>query len=102
MIENYQKTTGSTVIVVSHSMEDIASIADRILVMNKAQVAFWGTVQEVFSHAAQLVDMGLDIPQMTRLCLALRAKGFDVPTDVYTVEQAHEAILKCLRKEGAQ
>ena len=102
MIENYQKTTGSTVIVVSHSMEDIASIADRILVMNKAQVAFHGTVQEVFSHAAQLVDMGLDIPQMTRLCLALRAKGFDVPTDVYTVAQAHEAILKCLRKEGAQ
>ncbi len=100
MIENYQKTTGSTVVVVSHSMEDIASIADRILVMNKAGLAFFGTVEEVFSHAEALVAMGLDIPQMTQLCLKLRARGFDLPETFYTVEQAHGAILACLKKEG--
>ena len=101
LIETYRKTTGSTVLVVSHSMEDVASIADRILVMNKAQLAFYGTVDEVFSHAAELADMGLDIPQMTQLWLKLRDMGFDLPEPFYTVEQAHRAILACLGKEAA-
>lgn len=98
MIENYQKTTGSTVILVSHSMEDIASIAEKILVMNKGRLAFSGTVDEVFSHAEELIGMGLDIPQMAQLCLALRARGFSLPETVYTVEQAHAAILASLGK----
>lgn len=98
LIREYQKTTGSTVILVSHSMEDIASIAEKILVMNKGRLAISGTVAEVFSHAEELTGMGLDIPQMAQLCLALRRRGFDLPETVYTVEQAHKAVLACLGK----
>ena len=100
MIEHYQKVRGSTVILVSHSMEDIAAIAEKILVLNRGGLAFSGTVQEVFSHAEELTAMGLDIPQMAQLSLALRARGVDFPDTVYTVEQAYTAILKLCSKEG--
>ena len=98
LIQNYQKTTGSTVIIVTHSMEDAAQIADRILVMNQARLAFYGTVEEVFSHAGELQSMGLDIPQMMQLCLLLREKGLPVSKTFYTLEQAKKAILACFGK----
>ena len=101
MICNYQRETGSTVILVSHCMEDVAAVATHILVMNEAQLAFSGTVDEVFSHAAELEDMGLDIPQMTRLFLMLRQKGIDVPANVYTVAQARQALLS-LKQRGVR
>ena len=101
MIKNYRDTMGSTVILVSHSMEDIASIAEQILVLNKGRLAFSGTVKEVFSHSQELIAMGLDIPQMAQLCLSLRERGFELSETVYTVPQARQAILARLKKEGS-
>ena len=99
LIKQYQKNTGSTVLVVSHSMEDISKIATKVLVMNESKLAYYDTVDNVFSHAGELTEMGLNIPQLTRLFLMLREKGYDVPVNVYTLEQAH-SILSLLLKGG--
>ena len=99
MIADYRAKTGCTVLLVSHSMEDVAAIADRILVMNQSRVAFFDTVERVFSHAEELQNMGLDIPQMTHLLLLLREKGIDVPVNLYTVSQVH-AMLQSRLKGG--
>jgi energy-coupling factor transport system ATP-binding protein len=85
-----------TIILVSHSMEDVARLVDRIIVMNKGQIALTGTPREVFARSGQLKEMGLDVPQVTNLMLALKEKGLDVPTDIYTVEQAKEVVKKIL------
>ena len=100
MIDNYRKQTGATVIIVTHSMETIAQIADRILVMNKGTLAFSGSVSEVFTHAQELAQMGLDIPVATKVMLALKAKGLDVSDDIYTVKDAVKEIYTFLEKEG--
>ena len=97
-IRDYQKEQNATVIMVSHSMEEIASNVDRLIVMNQGAVAMTGTPREVFAHAEELISMGLDIPQMTHLFLKLRAMGLDVDPSVYTVQQAKEALLA--RKGG--
>lgn len=99
MIADYREKTGCTVLLVSHSMEDVAAIADRILVMNQSRVAFFDTVEHVFSQAQELQNMGLDIPQMTHLLLLLREKGIDVPVNLYTVQQVHE-VLRARLKGG--
>ena len=95
LIADYRKQTGSTVIVVSHSMEDIASMADRVVVINDATVAMQGSVDEVYSRGEELRSMGLNVPEITEIFAKLRAKGFDVPANVYTVEQG-AAILRNL------
>ena len=100
LIENYRRETGRTVIFVSHSMEDVARLATKALVMNKAEAAFYGTVDEVFSKGEQLVSMGLDVPAVTRVFLSLRQRGVPVRTDVYTVEQGKAEFLRLLREEG--
>ncbi len=87
---------GYTIILVSHSMEDIARLVDRIVVMNKGRVVLTGSPREIFTHAEELESMGLGVPQITRLMKALRQKGMDVPVDIYTVEQAKEALIKVL------
>ena len=92
-IREYQKAQNATVIMVSHSMEEIASNVDRLIVMNHGTVAMIGRPGEVFSRAEELVEMGLDVPQMTHLFMKLRELGFDVDTSVYTVRQAKEALL---------
>ena len=94
IIENYRKQTGSTVIIVSHSMEDIASMADRVIVMNKASVAMNGTVDEVYSRGDELRSMGLNVPEITEIFARLRAKGIAVPANIYTVEDGVAAIRK--------
>ena len=94
IIENYRKQTGSTVIIVSHSMEDIASMADRVIVMNKATVAMNGTVDEVYSRGDELRSMGLNVPEITEIFARLRAKGIAVPANIYTVEDGVAAIRK--------
>ncbi len=88
LIKEYRRQTGSTVIIVSHSMEDIAETADRVIVMNKSEVAMQGTVDEVYSRGDELRSMGLNVPEITEIFAKLRARGINVPANVYTVEQA--------------
>ena len=100
LIKNYREKTGSTVIIVSHSMEDVASVADRIVVLNKGKVAFNDTVEAVFSHENELREMGLNIPQITRIFSELKKFGFNLSSNVYTVDDAAEEILRYLHKGG--
>ena len=86
-IDTYRKTKNATIMMVSHSMTDVARLTDRLLVMNGAHLAMDGTPAQVFERAEELLAMGLDIPEITRVFLHLRALGLDVP-QVYTVEQA--------------
>lgn len=95
LIKDYREQTGSAVVVVSHSMEDIASLADKVIVMNNSRIEMQGTVDEVYSRGEELRHIGLNIPEITEIFLRLRARGFDVPANVYTVEQG-AAILKAL------
>ena len=100
MISSYRKTTGSTVIIVSHSMEDVAKSADKVLVMNKSEVEMFGTVNEVFSKVERLADIGLNVPQLTQIFLNLKHNGMAVRTDIYTIENAEAELLRLLREEG--
>ena len=86
-IDGYRKAKNATIMMVSHSMTDVARLADRLLVMNDAKLVMDGTPEEVFQHAQELVEMGLDIPEITRVFLKLQSMGLDIP-QVYTVEQA--------------
>ena len=90
-IEDYRKTHNATVMMVSHSMDDVARLTDRLLVMNKSNLAMDGTPEEVFSRAWELQDMGLNIPDVTRVFMRLKEMGLDVP-NVYTTEQAVAAL----------
>lgn len=100
MISSYRKTTGSTVIIVSHSMEDVAKSADKVLVMNKSEVEMFGTVNEVFSKVERLADIGLNVPQLTQIFLNLKHNGMAVCTDIYTIKNAEAELLRLLREEG--
>ena len=100
MISSYRKTTGSTVIIVSHSMEDVAKSADKVLVMNKSEVEMFGTVNEVFSKVERLADIGLNVPQLTQIFLNLKHNGMAVRTDIYTIKNAEVELLRLLREEG--
>lgn len=102
LIKNYRNQTGSTVIIVSHSMEDIAEMADRVIVMNKSSVAMQGTVDEVYSRADELRSMGLNVPEITEIFAKLRAKGIDVPSNVYTVEQGAEILRNLMERRSAK
>ena len=86
-IEAYRKAKNATIMMVSHSMEDVARLTDRLLVMNGSKLAMDGTPAEVFTHAEELLEMGLNIPQVTQVFLHLRALGIDV-ANVYTISQA--------------
>ena len=98
-IAAYRKENKTTVILVSHSMEDVARVADKVIVMNNGKVEMTGTTGEVFSQAERLTDIGLNVPMITRVMQQLRARGADVPSDVLTVEQARD-ILVGLRRGG--
>lgn len=92
-IREYQKVQNATIIMVSHSMEEIASNVDRLIVMNHGSIAMEGTPKEIFSRAEALSEINLDIPEITRLFLRLRELGVPIDSSVYTVEQAKSAIL---------
>ena len=98
-INNYRKEKNATIMMVSHSMADVARLTDRLLVMDHAKLAFDGTPDEVFTHADALVEMGLDIPDVTRVFLKLRQLGLNVP-EVYSVEQA-VSVLTALKRRGS-
>lgn len=99
LIRQYREKTGSTVIIVSHSMEDVARIATKALVMNKGEVAMYGTIDEVFSNAESLVNMGLNVPQITRIFMKLKNDDVPIKGNIYTVEQGVNEIIR-LKKEG--
>ena len=96
-IENYRKAKNATIMMVSHSMNDVARLADRLLVMCDAKLAMDGAPSDVFKHAQELLDMGLDIPEITRVFLKLQQRGIAV-NSVYTIEQAVAELKKL--KEG--
>lgn len=98
LIRNYQLETHHTILLVSHSMEDVAKLANKILVMNHSQIAMYGTVEDVFSHNELLSQIGLNIPQITRIFAGLKKSGYPVRDNIYTVEQGKQEILNCLRK----
>ena len=99
-IEAYRKAKNATIMMVSHSMEDVARLTDRLLVMNGSKLAMDATPAEVFTHAEELVEMGLNIPQVTQVFLHLRKMGLDV-ANVYTIDQA-VAELKRLKGGAAK
>ena len=100
LIKDYQRSMGNTVILVSHSMEDVAKLCSKVLVMNKGTVAMYGTVDEVYSHGEELKAMGLNVPEITDIFLKLKAMGVSCKTNIYTVEQGVEEI-KRLMNGGA-
>lgn len=102
LIKDYQKKQGNTVIFVSHSMEDIAKIADRVLVMNKGECAMLGTVEQVFSRGAELKNIGLNVPEVTDVFLKLHDMGIDCRTDIYTLEQAKQEYNRLLNLKGVR
>lgn len=93
-----RKERNMTVILVSHSMEDVARYVDRLIVMNQGEAVFDGTPREVFRHYKELEDIGLAAPQVTYIMQALRGAGFPVGDEATTIEEAKEEILKCLEK----
>ena len=93
-IVEYQRKSGRTVVIVSHSMEDMAKYCDDLIVMSEGKVLLAGECNEVFSHSDKLFEVGLDIPQVTKLLIALKAKGIDIDCSAYTVEAALEQLKK--------
>ena len=93
-IVDYQKKSGRTVVIVSHSMEDMAKYCDDLVVMSEGKILLCGECREVFSHAEILESVGLDVPQATKLLLALKSRGFDVDCGALTVDEALEQIKK--------
>ena len=90
----YVRQSGITLILVSHSMEDMAQLADKLLVMNKGEKYMFGTPKEIFANREKLLACGLDVPMITKVILKLRDNGVDLPQDIITVQEAAEAILK--------
>ncbi len=100
-IKDYHQKTGTTVLLVSHSMEDIAKYADKVIVMDQSKVVLYDKVDKVFDHAEKLLELGLSVPQVTKIFLKLRQMGLDIRTDVYTIPYAVKTLLEAkAKKEG--
>ena len=99
-ISKFRKEIGTTVLLVSHSMEDVAKVADKVLVMNDSEVAMFDTVDKVYEHGEWLHEMGLNIPHITKVILGLREKGIDIPKGIYTVDKAYDTLLELFKTRG--
>ncbi len=99
-IQKLHKERGITIILVSHSMEDVAKLVDRLIVMEKGKVAMMGTPKEVFARVKELEKIGLAAPQISYVLDALREKGYALPQDIYTMEEAVKALYALLKGEG--
>ncbi len=99
-IKEYHKTTGTSVVLVSHSMEDVAKYADKVLVLKNGSIAMYDETPVIFSHAQELLDLGLSVPQITKIFLRLKEMGLTIDTDVYTVKYGAQALLKLLEGGG--
>lgn len=100
LVRTYREQTGSTVILVSHSMEDVAKTADKVLALNRSRVAMFGTVPEVYSRTDELEEMGLSVPQITKIFRALHDRGFDVSPSVFTVSQGADELIRYFEGRG--
>lgn len=98
-ISEYHKHSGTTILLVSHSMEDIVKYADKVLVMNRGHLFCYETTDKVFSMAKELQMIGLDVPQITKLAQLLAENGIDIGQDIYTVDRAKERLLKVLKEK---
>ena len=99
-IKAYHDRSGATVILVSHSMEDVARFASHVLIMDHGKAAIYGKTREVFKRVEELVSLGLEVPQISRVFAMLREKGMAVPESVLTVPEAKTAVIKLLEKGG--
>lgn len=93
LIKDYHSKSGKTVLLVSHSMEDVVDYASKVLVMNKGQIFCYDETDKVFSKASELVEIGLDIPQISRFALEMRSLGVDLGDDIYTIKKALDSVL---------
>ena len=100
-IRKYRELTGSTVIIVSHNMDDAASYAERILVFDHSRLCMDGSPEEVFSRPQELLDIGLSVPRPTAIAMELRQRGLELPASIYTHEQLKEAVLKLREAKNA-
>ena len=100
LVRTYREQTGSTVILVSHSMEDVAKTADKVLVLNRSHVAMFGTVPEVYSRTDELEEMGLTVPQITKIFRSLHDRGFEVSPSVFTVSQGADELMRYFEGRG--
>ena len=94
LVLSLHKDNNITIILVSHSMEDIARVADRVMVMDNGNLVMFDTVSKVFSNVEKLKEIGLDVPEITRVVYGLKKKGIDLGDNIYTVEDAKQAIIK--------
>jgi energy-coupling factor transport system ATP-binding protein len=99
-LRDYHRRTGCTVLLVSHSMEDVAKYVSKLLVLSHAKVVSFDTPAKVFADGERLTEMGLALPQITRVFHGLRARGFDIPDEVYTVKYGAELLLQMLKGGG--
>ncbi|MBQ8793160.1 MAG: energy-coupling factor transporter ATPase [Clostridia bacterium] len=93
MIDDYSKKYNATVLIISHNMEDMALIADKLLVMNKGELALFDTTENVFRQHEYLKSIGLNVPMVTQIMLSLREKGINIPDDIFTVEKAVDYLM---------
>ena len=100
MLEDLHAAGKVTMIMVSHSMDDMARLATRLIVMNEGRITATGTPREIFSRMDMMTSVGLDVPEAARLCAVLREKGYDLPADLYRPEELKEHLLR-LWKEGS-
>jgi energy-coupling factor transport system ATP-binding protein len=98
-LEQFRRESGTAIVLVSHSMEDIAAHVRNVLVLDHGKIAFEGTTSSVFSKAEKLIQLGLDIPQITKVLLGLKAKGYPVDTGALTLDQAEHVLLQLFEKE---
>ncbi len=101
-LKEYHRQTGTTTVLVSHSMEDIAKYADRVLVLDAGKIAMYDETEKVFARAPELLALGLSVPEVTKVFLRLKEWGLEIPTDVYTIPYAVKTILaEKARREAA-
>lgn len=98
MISEYRRSTGATVMMVTHSMETAAAVSDRIFVLEDGAIAYTGTPREVFGHSEELIKMGLDVPVSAKIASELRSRGLDLPLDIYTAEGCADALARYAAK----
>ena len=94
--------SGVTVVMVSHSMDDVGRLCDRLIVLDHGKIAFIGTPREVFAHGEELAQMGLDVPECRKLADQLRERGFDIPEGAFRMDEVRDAVLRTLQKGGSK